>query len=289
MDAAGTSAEGAGGAGTSADTSDLGSAGGAGAKATLYVIPGSHACRTGMLMLEHKRIPYRRVELLTGAHPYLLRMLGFPGNKQPIRTVDGRTHRSLALIDRLGTVPALRFGSERVQTNRAIARFLDRVQPQPPLFPADPERRAAVEQAERWGDEVLQMAARRIALAAAARDTAEMHDGGGSGRLGALLSHNRALRAVHGQVAARVAFRANPSTEPKLLAELPQMLDHVDQLIAAGVLNGAELNAADFMIAPSVALLSYRHDLREEIAARPAGAMIDRILPMPPATAAATA
>ena len=272
-----------------AANTNAGQAGTAGAKATLYVIPGSHACRAGMLMLEHKRIPFRTVELFTGAHPYLLRLLGFPGNKQPIRTVDGRTHRSLALIDRLGTVPALRFGSERVQTNRAIARFLDRVQPQPPLFPADPERRAAVEQAERWGDEVLQMAARRIALAAAARDTAEIHDRGGSGRLGALLSHHHAIRAVHGQVAARVAFRANPDTEPKLLAELPQMLDHVDQLIDAGVLNGAELGAADFMIAPSIALLSYRLDLRDEIAARPAGAMIDRILPMPPAVAAAAA
>ena len=272
-----------------AANTNAGQAGTAGAKATLYVIPGSHACRAGMLMLEHKRIPFRTVELFTGAHPYLLRLLGFPGNKQPIRTVDGRTHRSLALIDRLGTVPALRFGSERVQTNRAIARFLDRVQPQPPLFPADPERRAAVEQAERWGDEVLQMAARRIALAAAARDTAEMYDHGGSGRLGALLSHNRAIRTVHGHVAARVAFRANADTEPKMLAELPQMLDHVDQLIDAGVLNGAELGAADFMIAPSIALLSYRLDLRDEIAARPAGAMIDRILPIPPAAAAAAA
>ena len=278
MNAAEMNAEEALGAGTSE-----------GAKATLYVIPGSHACRTGILMLEHKRIPFHMVELFTGAHPYLVRLLGFPGNKQPIRTVDGRTHRSLELIDRLGTVPALRFGSERVQTNRAIARFLDRVQPQPPLFPGDAERRAAVEDAERWGDEVLQMAARRIALAAAARDTAEMHDRGGSGRLGALLSHHHAIRAVHGQVAARVAFRANPDTEPKLLAELPQMLDHVDQLIDAGVLNGAELGAADFMIAPSIALLSYRLDLRDEIAARPAGAMIDRILPMPPTAAAAAA
>jgi hypothetical protein len=24
---------------------------------TLYVIPGSHACRAAMLMLEHKRVP----------------------------------------------------------------------------------------------------------------------------------------------------------------------------------------------------------------------------------------
>ena len=26
----------------------------------LYVIPGSHACRSAMLMLEHKRVAYQR-------------------------------------------------------------------------------------------------------------------------------------------------------------------------------------------------------------------------------------
>jgi glutathione S-transferase len=35
--------------------------------ATVYVITGSHACRSTTLMLEHKRIPYRRVELPTGS------------------------------------------------------------------------------------------------------------------------------------------------------------------------------------------------------------------------------
>jgi arsenate reductase-like glutaredoxin family protein len=31
----------------------------------LYVIPGSHACRSAILMLEHKQVPYRRVALVT--------------------------------------------------------------------------------------------------------------------------------------------------------------------------------------------------------------------------------
>src|SRR5436190_1253216 len=130
----------------------------------LFVIPGSHACRTGMMLLDHKRVRYQCVELLIGAHPLSVRLRGFPGSRSPIRSVDGRTHRALALMDRAGTVPALRFGSERVQTNRAIARFLDRVQPDRPLFPQEPERRARVEAAERWGDEALQMLARRIGL-----------------------------------------------------------------------------------------------------------------------------
>ncbi|HVS27937.1 MAG TPA: glutathione S-transferase N-terminal domain-containing protein, partial [Solirubrobacteraceae bacterium] len=141
----------------------------------LYVILGSHACRTGMLMLEHKGIGYRRVNLPTGLHSFGVRLLGFPGNPAPFRRVDGRLPRSLALADRMGTVPALRIDGERVQTNREIARFLERLQPDPPLFPADPERRREVEEAERWGDDVFQMTARRIALAAVLHGRDAMH------------------------------------------------------------------------------------------------------------------
>jgi glutathione S-transferase len=34
--------------------------------------------------------------------------------------------------------------------------------PEPPLFPADPDRRAAVEEAERWGERVLQPVPRQL-------------------------------------------------------------------------------------------------------------------------------
>jgi hypothetical protein len=33
-------------------------------EAKLYVIPGSHPSRTGMLMLERKGIPYKRIDLM---------------------------------------------------------------------------------------------------------------------------------------------------------------------------------------------------------------------------------
>ena len=132
------------------------------AAAKLYVILGSHACRTGMLMLDHKGISYRAVNLPTGLQPMLLSLHGFRGNAVH-RRIGGRRPSMLAMADRLGTVPALRYDGDRVQTNREIARFLDRLRPDPPLFAADPERRAAIEEAERWGDEVLQMTARRLA------------------------------------------------------------------------------------------------------------------------------
>jgi glutathione S-transferase len=234
-----------------------------------------------MLMLDHKGISFRCVELVTGMHPMAVRALGFAGHREPIRKVDGRTHRWLAMLDRAGTVPALRYGSERVQTNVEIARFLDRVRPDPPLFPTG-ERREAVLEAERWGDDVLQMAARRIVLAAAARGLGELHGRGGEGRLGALLAGNPSMRAVSSRMAG-FTFKANPAGEAALLAELPAMLDRVDGWIAAGVLDGSALNAADFTIAPSLALLSYRNDLASDIAGRPLAHLVERLLPEPAA------
>jgi hypothetical protein len=47
------------------------------------------------------------------------------------------------------------------------------------------------------------------------------------------------------------------------------------------VLNGPQLNAADFVIAPSLALIAYRLDLRAQIEARPCGAFVERVLPEP--------
>ncbi len=252
-----------------------------GGDVVLYVILGSHACRAGSLMLEHKRIAYRRVVLPTGAHPLLVRAAGFAGHREPIRSVDGATPGPLALLDRLGTVPALRFGAERVQTNRAIASFLDRVRPAPPLFPAEPERRRAVEQAQRWGDEVFQMAARRITLIGSRHGLDALRDRANDGRLGPLLARGERTRAINGEIAARMIFRANADAERELLAELPAQLDRIDAWIGEGVLGGVELNAADFLIAPSLALIAYRLDLRAQIEARPAGALVERVLPEP--------
>jgi glutathione S-transferase len=249
-------------------------------RATLYVFPGSHPCRSAMLMLDLKGIAYRRVDLLPGLHPLGVRLRGFPGSRTPIRQVDGATHRSLGLMDRIGTVPALRFGTEKIQTNREIARFLEGTHPEPPLFPSDGERRRAVEEAELWGDEVLQMAARRIVLAAGRRGVDELRDRGGRGRLGPLMSENETVRVAVARVSAPI-FKATDSSERDLLAALPAMLDSIDAWIAAGVLDAGELNAADLMIAPSLALLAYRLDLRPEIEARAAGAFLERVLPEP--------
>jgi glutathione S-transferase len=255
-------------------------------QAKLYVISGSHACRAAILMLAHKQISYRLVQLPTGMHPMLVRVLGFPGHKAPIRSVEGSTGRSLALLDRMGTVPALRYGSERVQTNHRIARFLDRVAPNPPLYPADEQRRQAVEEAESWGDEVFQMAARRLGLTGSLKGLDNFRDRGNSGRLGALLSRSEILRVLSARGVTAVAFKANAQVEDQLVRDLPPLLDRIDAWIDAGVLDGPQLYAADFVIAPSLALIAYRLDLRADIEARPCGAFLERVLPEPALPAA---
>ncbi len=45
--------------------------------------------------------------------------------------------------------------------------------------------------------------------------------------------------------------------------------------------NGPELTAADFEIAPSLALGSYRLDVREQFTSRPSWALVERLLPEP--------
>src|SRR5947209_5652433 len=158
---------------------------------TLYVIPGSHACRSAMLMLEHKQVPYRRVDVVTLLHPLVVRLHGFDAGGQT-RSAGGRRTWGLRLGDRLGTVPALAANGDRISTNHGIARFLDEHHSGPPLFPADPDQRAAVEEAEHWANETLQMAARRLPGAWAVSDPTAFSLASGDGRLGYLL-YRRAL------------------------------------------------------------------------------------------------
>ena len=63
------------------------------------------------------------------------------------------------------------------------------------------------------------------------------------------------------------------------LAKLGPMLDRIDAWIAEGVLNGEQLNAADFQIATSIALARTMQDLRPAIDARPAGELAKRVVP----------
>jgi glutathione S-transferase len=246
----------------------------------LYVIPGSHACRAALLMLEHKRVPYHRVDVVTLLHPLVVRMHGFDAGGQ-IRTAGTRRPLALRLGDRLGTVPALACDGQRISTNHRIARFLDQRHPEPGLLPDDPEQRSAVEEAEHWANETLQMAARRIVFPAVIRDPAGFSRSTGDGRMGYLLYRRALTRRLVAPLIGRLIFAAGPAAEDDPITELPPMLDRIDGWITDGVLGGPQLNAADFMVAPSLALILYRLDARPLFQGRPALELVDRILPEP--------
>lgn len=246
----------------------------------LYVIPGSHACRSAMLMLEHKRVPYRRVDVVTLLHPLAVRIRGFRAGRET-RSAGGRRPLPLRTGDRLGTVPALAADGYRVSTNREIARFLDDRHPEPPLFPADPERRQAVEEVERWANDTFQMVARRVTAAAAVTDPSMLRRSAGDGRMGHLLYRRALARRLIIPLIGRLVFAVDRDAEHELLAELPAILDRIDGWIDDGILGGTPPNAADLMVAPSLALMLYRPDVLPLFEGRPALELVDRLLPEP--------
>jgi glutathione S-transferase len=249
---------------------------------TLYVIPGSHACRSAMLMLAHKQVPYRRVDVVTLLHPIVARLHGFDAGGQT-RNVGARRTLGVRIGDRLATVPALAADRHRISTNYGIARFLDERHPEPPLFPPDADRRAAVEEIEHWANYTLQMDARRILVGELLRDPSSLSRSAGEGRMGYLLYKRALARRLIAPMIGRLVFATGPAAERELLDQLPATLDRIDAWITDGVLGAAQLNAADFMIAPSLALILYRSDVRPMFEGRPAVELVDRLLPEPEA------
>lgn len=233
-----------------------------------------------MLMLEHKQVPYRRVDVVTLLHPFVARLHGFDAGGQK-RNIGGRRPLPLRIADRLGTVPGLACDGQRVSTNHRIARFLDERHPERPLFPSDPEQRSAVEEAERWANDALQMDARRILTAVVRRDPSAASRLGANGRLGYLLYKRALTRRILIPTFVCGAFAPSPRSERRLMGELPAMLDRIDAWIADGVLGGPQLNAADFMVVPSLALILYRPDVMPLFEGRPALELVDRLLPDP--------
>jgi glutathione S-transferase len=224
-------------------------------EAKLYVIPGSHPSRSAMLMLQRKGIPFKRVDLLPVISKGVLKARRFPAV----------------------TVPALKLeDGRRIQGSREIARELDHIQPEPALYPADPEKRGKVEEAEAWGDE-FQQKPRRLSWWAFKRDRSPMVSYSEGARLGVPVG----LAVKTGAPIVAASARLNGSTDENVRADLASLrddLDRIDGWIAEGVIGGPEPNAADFQLAPSVRLLMSFDDLRPFVEARPCGEMAKRIV-----------
>lgn len=223
----------------------------------LYVIPGSHPSMAARLMLETKGIPYKRTDLMPVIAKAALRgPLRFPRNTVPAMKIDGR----------------------RVQGTGEIARELDRLRPEPPLVPADPEQRAAVEEAERFGDQELQPAVRAMLWWALRRDREPLRSFSEGAKLG--IPIGLALKTAAPIVAASAHFNeATDENVRRQLAALPATLQRIDDWIAAGTLGAEQPNVADFQIAPSLRLAMTLDDLCPAIESRPAGQLALRLVP----------
>ena len=223
-------------------------------KIKLYMFTGSAPSMTAQLMLEHKGLGHKRKHLMVGPHAFGMLGRGF-------QTM---------------TVPALKVDGRRVQGTRDISRALDELDAQRPLFPADPQQRAAVEQAERWGED-FQDLVRRLVLCACQRDPRAFS----SVYRHASAGMRPAQRMARG-LTIRLASAGHQATDrngQEGVAALPARLDQIDRWIEVGILNGPELNAADFQIAPNISLLLCFADLAALVQGRPAARLAARVAP----------
>lgn len=225
-------------------------------RTTLYVIPGSHPAMAARRMLEEKGIEYKRVDLMPVVSRGALKAMRFPGI----------------------TIPSLRIDGRKITGSREISKALDEIQPEPPLFPADPAERVGVEDAERWADEVVQNGVRRILWNAIKRDKKPLRSFLGDAKIG--VPHGMAVATAAPIIAAEI--RINDVTDEAVEADIaafPGWLDRIDAWIQDGTLGGEPPNAADFQVAAVLRLAMTMDDLRGAIEDRPAGKLAMRLVP----------
>ena len=231
----------------------------------LYGIPLSHPVGAVRGMLDHKGLRYHYVELLAGLHPPSLWALGF----------------------RRSTVPAVKLpDGRRVQGSLAIARALEEVAPRPTLYPADPDARTATDEAERWGESVLQPIPRRLIRWGLRHRFGQRRWWFGEPAPLPL----PALAAVLSVPMTMLFIRQSGATDERVrhdLAGLPGILDEVDRLIEAAVIGRQDHSAADFQIGSSVRVLLAMQDVGRLVAGRPAEELARRVMPECPAVPAA--
>jgi len=216
--------------------------------AKLYIVHGSHPCATVAKALEIKGIPFKIVELPPPMHIPVQR---FTFHKR--------------------TVPAVRFADgEKLAGSRELLARLDEMVPEPALLPADPDARAAVLEAERWGEEVLQPLARRVVW-----PTLKEHpEAAPSYTATSKIPFPAPLLKLSMPWIARIEMRVNKAsnaTRDADFAALGAHIDRIDAWLADGTLGAKPTpNRADLQIGSSLALLATFGDVRDRFGSRPA-------------------
>lgn len=222
----------------------------------LYVFADSYPCEAVLAAARHKGLDVDRVDVPPVVHaPVMYARFG-------ARTVPG------AVID-----------GRKVHGTSAIFRALDAVAPTPPLFPADPGLRAAVEAAEAWGAGPFQDIGRRLVW---------FHFAGRPGEVRRWAERDehaptRVLKRALARPMARIAASVNGATADRVEADvdaLPALLDRIDGLVADGVIGDPQApNAADFQVLSSVGAWWLLRDLRPVLDGRPCVAHALRLFP----------
>jgi glutathione S-transferase len=224
--------------------------------ARLYVVPASHPCFAVAKALDLKGIPYETTNLVPVFH---------------------KLHQK-ARFGGTASVPGIRFeDGQKLLGSRAIIAELDRRVPEPPLKAGG----ARAEEAETWGDEVLQSLVRRIVWQALSRRTSAQASYAEGIRLTPPVPGPMAR--LSGGMVGWAERRINKSTEPAAradLANLPAHLDRVDGWLEDGVLGGEQISAADLQIASGLRLLTTLDDLAPMLEGRPAAAFARRVFPV---------
>ena len=226
--------------------------------ATLYALPASHPCAAVEVALRLKRIDYRRVDMI------------------PVVSKAQQWARFKAF-----TVPAVEFDDgEKVLGSREIVRALEHRAPDPPLLPLEAEARHDVEEAERWGDEVLQPLARRLAWASLLRSTKSMMGFAED----ADLPVPDPLVRLSAPLVARASAKVNGASDPAVRSDLINLdfhLDRADRFIERGACGTSDEtpNAADLQIGSGVRLLLTLDDLEPRIDGRPCAGVAMRWFP----------
>jgi glutathione S-transferase len=223
-------------------------------RAKLIGVPGSHPCLSAELMLQRKGIEFSRLDLPNMSHKYILPLMRYRGSTVPVMKIEGK----------------------RVSGTMKIARALEALRPDPPLFTRDD-----LEGDEAWADAVLQDGVRQMARWAVGKDPEAMGTFLEDAKMTVPTpARRKALPAIRPIVLAQM--RARDEGARACLEALPAQLDRVDALLAEGVIGGERPNVVDFQVAPSVRLMLTFDQLREHIDARPAGRHARALVPRYP-------
>lgn len=219
----------------------------------VHMLPPSHPCMTVRAALRLKGVDAEVVELPLGKHVDMMAELYGEGNT---------------------TVPGMLVDGEPVHGSRAILARLEQIQPEPALYPAPLADR--ILEAERWGDEEFQDLGRRLPWGALHFRPEALGILGGNDAPLDPAGTNFAIKMIRGTWK---YHRLDAIILADDLAGLPAKLDHIDALIAEGVIGGAEPNAADLQIGATIRVLLSVEDLHPLLLDRPAVTLAERFFP----------